>query len=72
MEAIHAPEAHKSVFHIMNHAGSPVGPFDVESIFTLTLNEDGTKVCSVEEMVDSEYLNAFFAKPSKLEEEKAE
>ena len=46
----------------MNYAGSPVGPFEMESVFILTFTDDGNKVCKVEEVLDSDYINAFFAK----------
>ena len=53
----------------MNTADTHVGPFEVESIFILTFTTDGTKICKVDEMVDSQALNTFFAKLPKPESE---
>jgi len=45
----------------LNRSDSANGPFSMESVFMLTFTEDGTKVCKVEEIVDSKYLTEFLA-----------
>lgn len=69
LQIVHDAEAHKCVLHIMNTAGTPAGPFEMESVFILTFTKDGSKICKVDEMLDSEYINAFFAKLPKAQGE---
>ena len=69
LQAMHDVDSHKSVIYVMNRLETPVGPFEMESVFMLTATEEGTKVRKVEEIVDSEYLLHFLAKVPKSEGE---
>jgi hypothetical protein len=51
----------------MNRADTPLGPFEVETLFLLGFTEDGKQLRSVEEFVDSAYLTDFLGKLAKLQ-----
>ncbi|KAK6400127.1 hypothetical protein LTR95_019348 [Oleoguttula sp. CCFEE 5521] len=50
---VHDAEAHKSVVEFSNHAETSVGPFGVEGVLFFQFTEDGEKISTVVEYVDS-------------------
>ncbi|CAJ2502724.1 Uu.00g101180.m01.CDS01 [Anthostomella pinea] len=55
-------EQHMAVLHARGYGETPVGPYRNEYAFFFYFNEEGTKVVRVEEFVDSEFSNGFFAR----------
>lgn len=67
--AVYDTENRKAALHLFCDATTPIGQYQNEYSFFLTYNTDGTKVCKMDEMIDSAYGSAFFGRLHKYMEE---
>ncbi|KAK3628548.1 hypothetical protein LTR56_005020 [Elasticomyces elasticus] len=61
---VHDAEAHQASVYCMQTAttATPAGDFAMETVWLFSFTEDGTKITSVKEFVDSGYLTGWLAK----------
>nr|OQO19085.1 hypothetical protein B0A51_12445 [Rachicladosporium sp. CCFEE 5018] len=59
---VHDAEEHKAALHTLTEAETTVGHFEMEAMWTLSFNEEGTKLKGLEQLVDSKAVTEFFGK----------
>nr|OQO24642.1 hypothetical protein B0A51_08728 [Rachicladosporium sp. CCFEE 5018] len=68
---IHDVDEHKAALHTFSSAETTVGHFEMETMWFLTFNEDGTKIKVLTELVDSRSVAELFVKIEAQKKESA-
>ena len=66
---VHSPDEHKAAVHILSTASTPVGPFEMESMWFITFTEDGNSITVADELVDSKGFSELLDKVNLWQEQ---